>query len=105
MTKRRFFTILTGLVLLAAILFLGGYGYLHTARFGALPKGARLQKVEASPNYRDGEFRNLEPIPNMTAEKSGALRRLLTPKIGEAVPLGAEKYLFSQWWKESARPL
>jgi len=50
---------------------------MHTAQFGALPKGARLKKIEASPNYRDGEFRNLEPIPTMTTEKRGVLERLV----------------------------
>lgn len=74
---------LTGLVLLAAVLFGGGYGYMHTAKFGAFPEGARLQKIEASPNYRDGEFRNLEPIPTMTTERKGVVRRLLNSLTAE----------------------
>ena len=40
-------------------------------RFGALPEGERLRRVEASPHYRDGRFRNLEPTV-LNAEDSGA---------------------------------
>ncbi len=30
-------------------------------KFGKLPGGERLERIKASPNYVDGEFRNLEP--------------------------------------------
>lgn len=69
---------LTGCVLIAAILVVAGCSYMHTAKFGAFPDGSRLQKIEASPNYRDGEFRNLEPIPTMTTEKRGVAGRLVS---------------------------
>lgn len=74
---------ITGLVLLAAVLFVSGYGYMHTAKFGAFPKGAGLQKIEDSPNYHDGEFHNLEPIPTMTTERKGTMRRLLNSLTAE----------------------
>lgn len=35
-------------------------------RFGKLPSGARLEKIKASPNYRDGEFQNEHHTPNLT---------------------------------------
>lgn len=41
-----------------------------TAEFGTLPKGEYLKKIEQSPNYRDGEFRNLEETAVMTGEQS-----------------------------------
>lgn len=83
MIKRRLLKMLTGLVLLAAVLFGGGYGYMHTAKFGAFPEGARLQKIEASPNYRDGEFRNLEPIPTSTSNKGGVIKGLFRALTAE----------------------
>ncbi|MDR1037908.1 MAG: hypothetical protein LBT40_15495, partial [Deltaproteobacteria bacterium] len=46
---------------LAVLLFAGGWLYLKSARFGALPEGERLARIELSPNWRDGAFRNLEP--------------------------------------------
>jgi L-ascorbate metabolism protein UlaG (beta-lactamase superfamily) len=35
-------------------------------RFGKLPSGARLQKIKASPNFRDGQFQNIHHTPNLT---------------------------------------
>ncbi len=36
--------------------------------FGRLPDGERLARIQASPNYRDGEFRNQLPTQMMTGE-------------------------------------
>lgn len=52
------------LLLLAAALV----AFLHAPRFGRLPKGAELQRITASPHYKNGKFRNLEPTPLMTAQ-------------------------------------
>ncbi|WP_295938225.1 MBL fold metallo-hydrolase [uncultured Alistipes sp.] len=43
--------------------------------FGRLPRGERFERIQKSPNYRDGQFRNLEASPMMTGNKSfvGAL--------------------------------
>lgn len=40
--------------------------FVHKAKFGALPSGERLKRVQASPNYRDGEFQNLVARPSLT---------------------------------------
>ncbi len=40
------------------------------ARFGKLPGGGRLDRIKASPNYVDGEFRNLERT-EMASEGKG----------------------------------
>ena len=34
--------------------------------FGSLPNGRRLERIEASPNYHNGSFENLEPTPLFT---------------------------------------
>lgn len=52
-------------VLLIAIC---GVGYLYTPQFGSLPTGEDLKRIEASPNYKDGRFQNLEPTTLMTTE-------------------------------------
>lgn len=37
--------------------------------FGATPKGNRLDRIKKSPNYRDGQFRNLQSTVMMTADR------------------------------------
>lgn len=44
--------------------------------FGRLPRGERRQRIERSPDFRDGAFRNREPTPQMTSGK-GRLRTML----------------------------
>jgi L-ascorbate metabolism protein UlaG (beta-lactamase superfamily) len=48
--------------------------YLQTPKFGALSKGARLERVRSSPHYRDGSFKNIAPI---TEEVDSEQRRPL----------------------------
>ena len=58
MTRRGF---LKGLAIGAGTggaLALGARAFLHLPRFGRLPQGKRLERILASPNYRDGAFRN-----------------------------------------------
>lgn len=47
---------------------------LHPA-IGRSPRGERLERMSASPNYRDGRFFNLEETPEITSDK-GLLRTL-----------------------------
>lgn len=58
--------IIIGLLILSAVIFIS------LPRFGRLPQGERLKRVEQSPNYRDGEFRNLSVTPQLTSDKSRA---------------------------------
>lgn len=58
LTRRTF---LKGLALGAGAgcaLALGGKRFLRSQPFGALPGGKRLERILASPNYRDGMFQN-----------------------------------------------
>lgn len=53
--------------------------------FGRLPRGERLERIRKSPNFSDGQFRNLENSPMMTGDKSrvrGMLEFLLRKKEG-----------------------
>lgn len=49
------------LVAAAALLFAAGWAVMQTAPFGASMGGARLQRAQANPQYRDGRFVNVEP--------------------------------------------
>lgn len=43
----------------------GGAAFMQQPKFGKLPSGERLEKIKRSPNYRDGQFQNLEHTPDL----------------------------------------
>lgn len=43
-----------------------GYAFVQQSKFGNLPKGERLERIKKSPNYKDGEFKNIENTPPLT---------------------------------------
>lgn len=51
-------------VVLAAIVI----AFINQPSFGRLPRGERLERIKRSPNYRDGEFKNLHPTVLMTSQ-------------------------------------
>lgn len=56
---------LTVCIVVAAVLAAGAYIFLHQAKFGNLPSGERLARIEKSPHYRDGKFHNLVAKPDL----------------------------------------
>lgn len=44
--------------------------FLQQPSFGRQPSGERLERIKRSPNYFDGQFKNLESTELMTGEKS-----------------------------------
>ena len=78
------------LIILGVILLLGGAGLavLSHPAFG-LWRHVSKERVEASPNYRDGMFQNQEPTPQFTGDTAstrGTLWRFLTNKDTLRVP-------------------
>ena len=59
--------ILLGIIISITI---AGIAFLHQPSFGRLPKGERLERIKRSPNYREGEFRNIDTTILMTSHKS-----------------------------------
>lgn len=55
-----------GLLILTIVIFM------NLPRFGRLPQGERLRRIEQSPNYRDGSFRNLNVTPQFSSGKGKA---------------------------------
>lgn len=51
---------------IAVVLVTAFFLYLRHPVFGELPQGERLARMEASPNYVDGAFRNLVDTPFLT---------------------------------------
>jgi L-ascorbate metabolism protein UlaG (beta-lactamase superfamily) len=62
-----FFTLII-LVLLAA----GIYVFLQQPQFGKPPSNERLKRIEASPNYSNGQFQNIEHTPALAEGTSYA---------------------------------
>lgn len=60
------------LLLLMGIAAVGGCAYLQHPKFGTLPEGVRLQRVERSLHYVNGEFKNLVETPMRTQDSSFA---------------------------------
>src|SRR5450755_4709262 len=56
--------LILGIVIIIAVL--AGYLFMHGAQFGALPAGNRLKKIQQSPNYRNNQFQNRSPTPQLT---------------------------------------
>jgi L-ascorbate metabolism protein UlaG (beta-lactamase superfamily) len=55
---------------ITGILVLGVFLFMQTAVFGKNPSGKRLEKIEQSPNYKDGAFQNLNPTEVMVKDAS-----------------------------------
>ena len=65
--RRMTLYILLGIIISITI---AGIAFLHQPSFGRLPKGERLERIKRSPNYREGEFRNIDTTILMTSHKS-----------------------------------
>lgn len=65
-----------GLATLVASIALGSWAYLQHPKFGKLPEGDRLARIERSPHFKDGEFRNQVATP-MFADDRGFLSVLV----------------------------
>lgn len=70
------------LLLILALLILGGILYLQHDRFGANATGPRLTRMESKPNFRNGAFENLEETPSF-AEGTGFWDMLRTFFFGK----------------------
>ena len=88
--KRMLQSILIVLVLLAITLTAVVFLYQQQTKFGRLPSGNRLARIEQSPHYRDGKFHNLAPKPDLVEGVSFTknLWRFLFHEKERPVPVG-----------------
>lgn len=54
------------LLIILVTLFIATGIYIQQPKFGSLPQGARLERIQSSPNYVDGKFQNLVPTPQFS---------------------------------------
>ena len=78
---------LLGLVILIIALAAGACAVLSQAKFGKQPEGERLERIQASPNYKDGEFHNTVPTA-MLAEGQSSLKIMIGGKGINTAGLG-----------------
>lgn len=57
------------IVVAALVLGIAAAVFLSLPSFGRLPRGERLARIERSPNYRDGSFRNQHTTPLFTSDR------------------------------------
>ncbi len=74
----------------ACLMLIGGYMFLQHDKFGSLPSGTRLSRLEQSPNYTAGRFHNRAPISAIV--KGGQsipilLRYFTTPRTNPVPPV------------------
>lgn len=53
-------------LLILMALFVFGYVFMLQPQFGKAPSGARLERLQQSPHYRDGQFHNESVTPSFT---------------------------------------
>jgi L-ascorbate metabolism protein UlaG (beta-lactamase superfamily) len=58
------------LLIIIAVIAIGGFLFMQSAIFGEKPSGARLERIKKSPNYKEGVFQYPEATPLMTKEAS-----------------------------------
>ncbi|PZX10635.1 L-ascorbate metabolism protein UlaG (beta-lactamase superfamily) [Breznakibacter xylanolyticus] len=63
------------IIIIVAALLTTTFLMLGQSKFGKLPRGARLERIQQSPNYHSGEFRNVTETPVMTSDE-GFLKSL-----------------------------
>ena len=52
--------------LVIIVLIISVYIFLHSAVFGKMPAGERLEKIKNSTNYKNGSFQNISDTPDLT---------------------------------------
>ena len=67
--------------------------------FGKKPKGNRLKKIQASPQYKNGKFRNTNNTPQLTQPLSKVLYEFFFKKSKESKPLQQIDNIVVDWSK------
>lgn len=88
MNRRKFLKIVAATAALGGCAAGGIWTFLQQMQFGALPEGNALQRILASPHYRNGTFHNLIPRAILSDDSSFvlALLRSLVARRDNPVP-------------------
>ena len=64
--KKIFKRTMITLFIIVAIIAVATFLFLQQTSFGKAPSGTRLERIEKSPQYKDGAFQNQSPTPTFT---------------------------------------
>ncbi len=53
-------------IIILVLFALAVWGFMQSPKFGQTPRGERLQRIQQSPHYQNGSFKNLSPTPDLT---------------------------------------
>jgi L-ascorbate metabolism protein UlaG (beta-lactamase superfamily) len=72
------------LIFFVAVIYL----FLQQPQFGKAPSGERLQRIQQSPNYKNGQFQNLSVTPQLTegASMTSVMREFFFGKSERRMP-------------------
>lgn len=65
---KRLYTVSLCLLVVAVCFALGACAVFNQPRFGKLPEGDRMDRIQGSPNYRNGKFQNLIPTSKFSKD-------------------------------------
>lgn len=68
--RKKIMTTIYVILIIIAAMVVAIVVFINTPQFGKLPSGARWERIQNSPNFKNGEFRNLEPTILMMSDKS-----------------------------------
>lgn len=91
--KRRLFSIFRWttiiIVALAGVLTLSTFLYMRQSKFGKNPSGKRLEMMMKSPNFKNGQFRNLSHTPQLAEgyTMAGVMYEFFFKRKARRVPL------------------
>ncbi len=74
------------IILVALIVYI--YLFLQRPQFGKAPSGKRLERIESSPNYKNGQFQNLSHTPALAEGESyfKVMRKFFFGKSKRGIP-------------------
>lgn len=76
------------LLLVIAVLAVSTFIFIRQPKFGKAPSGKRLERIQKSPNYKNGKFQNLNPTPQLADDVTfpGVMFRFLFGKAKRTQP-------------------
>lgn len=89
--KGKTLRVLASLAVIGVLMVVSVIIYMRQPMFGSLPDGDRLARIERSPNYANGQFRNQVPTPIKTTEQSelSMWAQTLFGEKGQPRPVGS----------------
>lgn len=86
---------MTSILIVLGLLIVGTLIFLQHPLFGKQPTGERLQRIQKSKNYKNGQFHNLSNTPALTENVTyfDAIKEMLFPKTQHTKPSDSIPYV------------